>query len=98
MHPDESDEQQLTMTLEQKSLGELSMYLSEPEVTEYLLLWWKMNSFPYPIFLNWRKKYLPIPATSVPSERAFSTAGTKKRAYLQPSSVNMLVFLSENLP
>ena len=37
------------MTLEQKSLAELSMYLSEPEVTENPLLWWKMNSFRYPI-------------------------------------------------
>ena len=46
------------------------------------------------------KKYLSIPATLVPSERAFSTAGNivnKKRACLQPSSVNVLVFLSENL-
>ena len=38
MHPDESDEQQLTMTLEQKSLAEPSVYLSEPEVTENPLL------------------------------------------------------------
>jgi len=44
--------------------------------------------------------WLRIPATSVPSERAFSSAGhivNTKRACLLPSSVNMLVFLAENL-
>ena len=41
-----------------------------------------------------------IPATSVPSERAFSIAGhivNEKRACLLPETVNMMVFLGEIL-
>ena len=46
------------------------------------------------------KKYLCIPATSVPAERAFSTAGciiNEKRSCLLPKNVNKLIFLAENL-
>ena len=41
------------------------------------------------------KKYLAVPATSTPSERAFSVAGcvvNKKCACLLPENVNMLIF------
>ena len=44
-------------------------------------------------------KYLCIPATSTPSERAFSSAGitfNAKRANLDPDTVEKLVFLKEN--
>ena len=44
MHP-EPDELQLTVSLDQKSSAEVSMYLSEQDVTESPLLWWKANSF-----------------------------------------------------
>lgn len=46
------------------------------------------------------KKCLAIPATSVPAERTFSTAGNivnQKRACLLPENANLLVFLAENL-
>ena len=59
----------------------------------------KLTVFVIPFYWPWQT-YLAIPATSIPSERAFSAAGhivNKKRACLHPSSVNMLVFLSENL-
>ena len=41
-----------------------------------------------------------VPATFVPSDRAFSIAGqvvNAKRACLLPDNVNMLVFLAENV-
>ena len=41
------------------------------------------------------RKYLALPATSAPSEYAFSNAGTvvnKKQACLLPENVSMLVF------
>ena len=46
------------------------------------------------------KKYLCIPTTSVPSERAFSIAGyivNEKGSFLLPENVDTLVFLAANL-
>lgn len=100
IHPATTENEKVALTGYQKASAELSMYSSELAVNKNPLLWWKENSFRYPIFSALAKTYLVIPATSVPSERAFSTAGhivNKKRACLHPSSVNMLVFLSENL-
>lgn len=47
------------------------------------------------------QKYLGIVASSLPSERLFSTAGNllnAKRAALSPENVSKLVFLHETLP
>ena len=65
-----------------------------------LLQWWKSNCSRFPFLAKLVPRYLLIPATSVPSERAFSCAGhivSDKRACLLPANVNMLVFLAENL-
>ena len=93
-------DEQLTLTSVQKAHAEVTRYSEEPSTQDDPLLWWKNNAFRFPILIHVVKKYLCIPATSVPSERAFSTAGhivNTKRACLLPSSVNMLVFLAENL-
>ena len=45
------------------------------------------------------KKYLAIPATSIPSERFFSLAGfivRKNRTKLLPEHVNQNIFLAKN--
>ena len=66
------------------------------------LLWWKDYHSQFPLLSKMARKYLYIPATSVSSERAFSTAGyivnaKRARACLLPENVNMLVFLAQNL-
>ena len=64
------------------------------------LEWWKENCQKLPLLAKLAKKYLCIPATSAPSERALSLAGyivNQRRACLLPEHVNMLVFLAENL-
>ena len=84
----------------EKALTEARRYIDEEPADEDPLLWWSKNSPRYPNLTVLAKKYLAIPATSVPAERAFSTAGNivnQKRACLLPENVNLLVFLAENL-
>ena len=79
----------------EKALAEARRYVDEDP-----LLWWSKTSTHYPNLTVFAKKYLAIPATSIPVERAFSMAGNivnQKRACLLPENVNLLVFLAENL-
>lgn len=63
--------------------------------------WWQtVGSFRCPSLAKLCLKYLAIPATSVPSERAFSVAGevvSAKRERLLPDHMEQLVFLHDNL-
>ncbi|XP_039597059.1 E3 SUMO-protein ligase ZBED1-like [Polypterus senegalus] len=64
------------------------------------LKWWKEHEKSYPRLSKVAKKYLCIPATSSPSERAFSSGGnlvTCLRSSLKPDQVDRLVFLAKNL-
>lgn len=59
------------------------------------LVWCKDNQNQFPHLAKLTKQYLGIPATSVPSERVFSTTGdivTAQRASLSPDNVDMMVF------
>jgi hypothetical protein len=85
-----------------ESAVEIRRYLQEKNIPrqEDLLTWWKEHASTYPHLTQLLKKYLCIPATSVPSERAFSKAGelvSKKRSNLKPSNINTLLFLNNNL-
>lgn len=76
-------------------------YLAEPQLRFDLdpFEWWSTRSTKYPIISECARKYLAIPATSVSSERCFSTAGnivTPKRSCLSTTNVNTLVFLYQN--
>ena len=63
------------------------------------LAWWSDKQHEYPNLYYVAKKYLAIPATSVPSERIFSLAGfivRKNRTNLLPDHVNQNIFLAKN--
>lgn len=95
-----TEDQHLTITPFQKARVEVNRYNGETATELNPLCWWKENSHRYPILSRLARKYLCILATSVPTERAFSSAGntvSAKRSCLQPDSVEMLVFLAENL-
>ena len=74
------------------------MKIQKVESNTKVLEWWLSNSTKFPRLSKLAARYMCIPATSVPSERVFSTAGNiinAKRSNLTPENVNMLVFLSK---
>ena len=90
-------------SVEDRAKSELLRYMEDSSYdgTVTLLQWWHQNKQRYPSLCKLALQYLTIPATSVPSERAFSISGhivRAKRACLLPENVQMLVFLAENLP
>lgn len=79
---------------------ELHLYSKEKPLTTKTnpFQWWKVNSESYPKLSSLARRVLSSPATSVPAERVFSTAGgtvTKLRASLDPDFVDKLVFLNK---
>ena len=63
--------------------------------------WWETRKNEFPILSKISRKYLSIPATSVPAERLFSDASNQinpKRTCLAPKLVNELLFLKRNNP
>ena len=80
---------------------EMDRYLAEASIQlkDDPLQWWKQRESIFPNVAKFAKKYLAIPASSVPSERIFSLAGnivSRRRATLKPDNVDMLVFLKKN--
>ncbi|XP_052464892.1 zinc finger BED domain-containing protein 4-like [Carassius gibelio] len=64
------------------------------------LSYWKERAVIFPHLYVLAKKYLCMPATSVPCERIFSKAGeiiSKKRSRLSPSTAEQLIYLNKNL-
>ncbi|XP_075156806.1 E3 SUMO-protein ligase ZBED1-like [Haematobia irritans] len=61
--------------------------------------WWQKHESLYPGLASIAKKYLPIVATSVPSERVFSIAGqviSNRRNLLNSENVEKILFLHFN--
>ena len=95
-----NEEGESLTSLEDQLDIEISRYMGEEHTHQPPLLWWNSCKGRYPLLVQLAKKYLAIPATSVPCERVFSAAGhvvNEKRSCLLPTNVNMLVFLAENL-
>ena len=64
------------------------------------LIWWKDNASKFTFLNRLARKMLCIPASSVPSERIFSTAGlilSKQRAGLSPDIADKFIFLNKNM-
>jgi hypothetical protein len=81
---------------------EFNSYLLLPRVPSEIdiLQWWASRKSDYPILAKLARKYLSIPATSVPSERLFSSAGltiTEKRTCLNSQFVESILLLKSAL-
>ena len=89
----------------------LSHTAARKEIDRYLLTpppkaknvttddWWRSQKQNFPILFEVARKFLSIQSTSVPSERAWSTAGhysSDSRARLTGEHLEMLVFLNRN--
>ena len=93
---------QQPLSLRARMEKEIINYLEQPciETDCNPLLWWKNNCIYFPLLAVLARKYLCIPATSVPSERIFSKGGiivNLLRNRLKPQHVNNLMFLSKNM-
>ena len=85
-------------------LSEIEHYLDlrltpTAEPAENPWQWWNARKKQFPILSKIAKKYLAIPATSVPSERLFSEAGNQisaKRTRLNSKIVGEMLFLKKN--
>jgi hypothetical protein len=82
-------------------IDERKVYFSLPTPHEDydILKWWLDHRDMLPVLFRLARKCLAIPATSIPVECVWSTAGnvvTKKRASLLPENVSKLVVCCEN--
>ena len=82
---------------------EIERYQDYPSVDVNcdLLQWWKQEQRRLPSLAGVAHTYLCICGTSVPSERLFSKGGvivSDLRNGLSPDHVNILLFLSNNMP
>ena len=97
---DTNDEEYLT-PMEDRLSVEISRYEGEQPTSESPIEWWGKNQTQYPLLSQLARRYLAIPATSVPCERVFSAAGhivSERRSCLLQDNVNRLLFLTKNMP
>ena len=79
---------------------EFQSYIDQTVTISNPLEWWNFNQGKFPRFKHLAISYLAIPATSIPSERTFSTFGltvTKLRNSLEPDTVDHIIFLNRNI-
>lgn len=89
----------LCIESDDEPMDELETYLSsrrEKSKSE-ALVWWRNNCELYPKLTSLARKILPVQATSVASERVFSTAGevdSKQRNRLSDESIENIVLFN----
>jgi len=84
-----------------ETIDQIEKYVSSPKVERKtnIFQWWADS--PYAKLKIAAMKYLSAPATSIPSEQLFSTAGEiydDNRYRLKGENVEKLLFLNKNLP
>jgi hypothetical protein len=89
------------LSAEQQMEKELTQYFNEPvlPIKSCPFQWWGINASRFPHVASVARIYLAIPATSVPSERIFSSTGliiSDRRNRLKPSHVEQLIFINKN--
>lgn len=70
--------------------------ISQASMMDNPLQFWKERSFDFPNLIVLAEEYLCVQASTVASERVFSTSGdivSSTRACLKPDQVDALVFL-----
>ena len=101
----DSEDEHLLITLHQKIVSEVTIYDVQPAIPKDQqkfydpLKWWKHHESMFPLLTKTFKILFCIPATSVPSERAFSMANnivTQKITRLTPTNVEIIGFLKHN--
>ena len=91
-----------TSAIEDQSLtAEFFAYRRTPgcDSSDNPLTWWRRNEKTFPTLARAAKRFLAIPASSAPSERAFSKINIvidKRRASLLPENADKLCFLKHN--
>ena len=82
---------------------ELEWYLTMPRLPQSkvdVLVWRKDHQHVLPLLSEAARKYLCVTASSASAERLFSASGkviTPLRSHLDPTNVNKMVYLHENL-
>ena len=97
----DSDDLPPRLAVSEKLKWEVSLYRAEKpaDLDSDPLKWWKHWKLVYLLLTKLIKKRYSMVATSVPSERLFSTAGNiinEKRSNLLPENADKLLFLHEN--
>ena len=85
----------------EKARKELELYRALPAelTTTNPAEWWWERRGTFPILFDMACNYTCVQASSIPTERIFSTAGdtiSQERACLAPEKADMLIFLKKN--
>ncbi|KAL7838485.1 hypothetical protein AOLI_G00268890 [Acnodon oligacanthus] len=80
---------------------QLENYIAEPLCKRSLspLHWWRNKEHRFPAVARLARKYLAIPATAIPADRAFApreSALAHRRAMLGPKHLDHVLFLHQN--